>query len=51
MAVSSVPVRDVIAVRVRAGMRMGVLAAAVAMALPVERFVSQRRCVWHVLGG
>ena len=48
MAVSGVGALGVIVVSVRAGMGVGVLATVVEMALPVERFVSERQCVWHV---
>jgi hypothetical protein len=51
MAFVGVPVPGVIVMNVRAGVRMGVLAGAVAMPLTVERFVSERRCVWHLLQG
>ena len=47
----SVIVRGVIAVAVRAGMGMRVLPAAVPMALPVEKFVLERWCVWHAFPG
>jgi hypothetical protein len=45
----SVRMRGMVAVSVWAGMGMGVLPAAVAMALPVERLVLERRGAWHLL--